>query len=343
MIMKNALERVLNAIQGRLYDRVPVFPSMINAATRIQNRNQKYYSTDGKYLAETLIRNRELFDYDGIYVSSDNWIMHSALGGEVNFPDDDEPMGTEVLCKNFYDYRKLFLPDPLKDGRMPVIIEATKIIMEKLGKDYFILTNIDSGAFQLACILRGITQFMYDLYDYKDEIDEFLQFCAQVTIRYGKLLKEVTDVHAVQFGDSAASLINREMYRKYIFPYECQIITELKKTGLLVFLHICGNSTHILDLMVETGADCLEIDAAVDLKTAFEIVKDRTCIRGNLETTLFLEGTPEEVLKEAKKCIDLGSGKRYILSAGCGIPKFSKVENLKALREAVNIFGSSPI
>jgi len=30
------------------YDRVPVFPFMINAATHIQKRNQSNYSTDGK-------------------------------------------------------------------------------------------------------------------------------------------------------------------------------------------------------------------------------------------------------------------------------------------------------
>ncbi len=338
MAHMNSLQRVYKAIFGNDYDRIPVFPSMINAATWIQNRNQKYYSTDGKYLAETLIKNREIFDYDGIYVSSDNWIMHSALGGKVNFPDDDEPMGTEVLCRHIDDYKKLSVPDPLKNGRMPVIVEATKITMEKLGKDYFILANIDSGAFSLAGILRGTQQFMYDIIDSKDEVHQMLQFCTEVTVTYGTVLHRMTGVPAVQFGDSTASLISRELYEEFVYPYECRIIERLKKAGLLVFLHICGNSTHILDLMVKTGADCLELDGEVDLKTAFDIVNNVTCIRGNIKTSLFLEGTPHEVLNEAKKCISLGYGKKYILSAGCGIPKFTKIENLKVLRKSVELF-----
>jgi uroporphyrinogen decarboxylase len=330
-----SLERVLNAICGKPYDRVPVFPSMINAATCIQRRNQKEYSTNGKYLAETLLKNREMFDYDGIYVSSDNWIMYGALGGIVNFPDDDEPMGTDVLCKDILDYRRLKIPDPLKDGRMPVIIDAAKIAMDQAGENSFILANIDSGPFQLAGILRGLQQFLYDLNDSSQETHKLIQFCQEVTVTYGAAMRECAGVPAVQFGDSMASLLSRENYTEFVFPYECRVIEELKKVGLFVFLHICGNTMHILDLMRETGADCLEIDEAVDLKSAFEVIKNRMCIRGNIRTTLFLEGTKEEVLREAAKCVRMGNGRKYILSAGCGIPKYSKVENLKALREAV--------
>jgi uroporphyrinogen decarboxylase len=331
----NSLKRVMNAVSGNPYDRTPVFPSMINAATHIQKRNQRDYSTNGGYLAETLIKNRQIFDYDGIYVSSDNWIMYSALGGTVDFPDDDEPMGREVLCRDIHDYRRLKVPDPTKDGRMPVIIEAVKITMDQAGQDYFILANIDSGPFQLAGILRGLEQFFFDLNDSSQHIQKMIQFCQQVTITYGVAVREATGVPAVQFGDSTASLLSREQYEEFVFPHECQVIEELQKAGLLVFLHICGNSTHILDLMVQTGADCLEIDEAVDLGRAFEIVNNRTCIRGNIRTTLFLDGTREQVFREAQRCVRLSKGGKYILCAGCGIPKYSKFENLKALREAV--------
>ena len=333
--MMKASTRVANAVRGGPTDRIPVFPSMISAAISLQHRDQGLYSTDGKYLAETLLRNREMFDYDGIYVSSDNWIMYSGLGGTVHFPVDGEPIGTEILCKDLADYRKLRVPDPTSAGRMPLLLEAAGRVMERAGGDYFVLANIDSAPFQLAGILRGLQQLMYDVSDNGPMLHEVLKRCTEVAIRFGIAMREKAGVPAIQFGDSMAGLIRREQYEEFCFPYECQVIHALKETGVMVFLHVCGDSRHILDLMARSGADCLEIDEAVDLATALKVADGSVCIRGNLRTTLFLDGTKEEVLRQARNCVRLGEGKRYILSAGCGIPRLARIESLAALREAV--------
>ena len=308
---------------------------MISAAIALQHRDQGRYSTDGAYLAETLLRNREMFDYDGIYVSSDNWVMYSALGGAVRFPNNGEPIGTEILCRDFADVRRLRVPDPLSAGRIPVLVDAAERVMAGAGGSSFVLANIDSAPFQLAGILRGLQQLMYDVSDNGPALHGLLKFCTEVAIRYGLAMREKAGVPAVQFGDSMAGLIRREQYEEFCFPYECRLISALKETGMMVFLHVCGDSRHILDLMTRTGADCLEIDEAVDLATALKVADGAACIRGNLRTTLFLDGTEEEVLRQARTCVRLGEGKRYILSAGCGIPRQSRIGNLKALRQAV--------
>jgi len=330
-----ATARVAAAVRGAPRDRVPVFPSMIGAAVTLQHGDQARFSTDGEYLARTLLRNREMFNFDGIYVSSDNWVMYSALGGTVIFPENGEPVGTEILCRDLSDLRGLRVPDPRTDGRMPVLLEAAARVMDQAGRDCFVLANIDSGPFQLAGILRGLEQLLFDVSDDAARLRELLELCAEVTIHYGRAMREEAGVPAVQFGDSMAGLISREQYEKLCFPYECRVIRALKDAGLMVFLHICGDSRHILDLMTRTGADCLEIDEAVDLSTALNVAEGAACIRGNLRTTLFLDGTPREVLARARECVRLAEGKRYILSAGCGIPPAARRENLDALRQAV--------
>jgi uroporphyrinogen-III decarboxylase len=101
-------------------------------------------------MANALIAVRELCDYDGIYVSRDNLVLHQALGGEVVFPFDDEPFCRQVLVGSVEEYRKLSIPSPQKALGMKTVLEAAKIVQKRAGEDYYIQANIDSGPFEMA-------------------------------------------------------------------------------------------------------------------------------------------------------------------------------------------------
>ena len=143
--------------------------------------------------------------------------------------------------------------------------------------------------------------------------------------------------HGLAFGDSAAVLINRSMYEEFALPYARQAISALKEqTGLPVFYHVCGNTRHILDLVVETGADCIEIDSMVPMALAKETAAGRCAVEGNVSTIeAFYQGTPEDVTREANAIIDLfGNRGGLILSSACEIPRHTSGENVRALTDA---------
>ena len=54
---------------------------------------------------------------------------------------------------------------------------------------------------------------------------------------------------------------------------------------------------------------------------------------GNVTPTgVFLSGTPEEVITEAKACVEAwGKGGGYVLTLGCDFPKSITLENVLAL------------
>lgn len=325
-----SVERVNNALNFEKTDRVPVIPEIIQHALEVSGAVHRQYSKNGKVMADTIIKAQEKYMYDAVYVSSDNYVLVEAFGGKVLFPYDDAPQLAVVPLAGGYSAG---LPDfDLKNGRLHVILEATKIAREHYKDTIFVKTNIDSAPFSAAACIRGTQNFLMDLYDEDSENDvlNLLDVCTDAIVRYGIAASEA-GAHGIAFGDSVAGLINREMYMKFALPYAQKVISEIrKKTGLPVFYHVCGNANHILDLLVETGADCIEVDSMVDMKKFKDIAWKKCCVEGNISTIDSLyEGTVDDVRREAFVLLDLwGNNGGFILSSACEIPRNSPSENV---------------
>lgn len=331
----NSYQRTLSAIKGEKIDRVPVIPLIIQHSLNVSGIPHSIYSSNPSKMAESQIVTAKFYNYDGIHLTTDNSILAEAWGCRILLPYDEPPQIVERVLGNTKDLTKLLKVDTKKSARIPVILGATKIARNMLKEDYFIKTNIDSGPFSLASAVRGEEKIFMDMYDDEQFVMDLLEICTNTLIEYGKAVAEA-GAHGLTFGDSTSGLIGRELYEKFAFPFVKHAITELKKNGIPVFLHICGDTNHILDLMVETGADCLEIDTQVSFEKAKEIVGDRVCITGNVAPVeTMLQGTSQKVYKESSKCIkDLGPKRKLILSAGCEVPRETPRENIIAMIQA---------
>ena len=71
----------------------------------------------------------------------------------------------------------------------------------------------------------------------------------------------------------------------------------------------------------------------MDLRQAKEVLGGKVCVAGNVSPTgVFLNGKPEEVLAEAKACVQTwGKGGGFILTLGCDFPKTVPLKNILAL------------
>ena len=100
-----------------------------------------------------------------------------------------------------------------------------------------------------------------------------------------------------------------------------------------IILHICGNSTKVLDLYAATGADLVELDHAVDLSIAKEKIGDKVGLVGNVDTVSeLLQGTLGVVRASSQRCIDqAGRGGGFLLGSGCIVPRYTPLENVQAM------------
>lgn len=142
---------------------------------------------------------------------------------------------------------------------------------------------------------------------------------------------------------AGAGFISREMYKKFVLPYEKELIdTVHEEFGLPCYIHTCGAIGDRLDLMLETDTDGLEcLDppplGTVDLKEASRVLGAKAFIKGNLDSVNELCGADsEKVLEIARQRLEIGEKHPggYILSTACSIAPNVPPENVSVLRKA---------
>jgi uroporphyrinogen decarboxylase len=150
-----------------------------------------------------------------------------------------------------------------------------------------------------------------------------------------------TDIIVAADPTASTTMISPRMFEQFSLPYLKELLGAVSKAGAIPSLHICGQTTPILEKMLETGSKILELDSQVSLQEAKRRVGSKVCIQGNLNPTgALLHGSTDDILKEAKECIESAAkGGGYILSTGCEVPYEAKIENLKILVKAATTFG----
>jgi MtaA/CmuA family methyltransferase len=334
-----SLERTQKAIRMQTIDRVPHFPILIAPACELLSVKQGEYSLQADVMADTLIRVRELIGADGIYVSRDNWVYHQALGGELIFPEDDEPYSKQPVLSSVKEFRKLQVPDPPAAAGMKTLLSAARKVVREAGDRYYIQANVDCGPFSLAAVLRGAEAFLLDLMtENEHDLQEFLGFCTEVVVAYGQAMIS-TGVHGIQYGDSTASLVGPEHYQRFALPYQEESIDALAGRGCDLWIHICGKTDHLLQFLRPLDIQGFEVDAKVPMTTARRLLGDRIAIKGNLDTTFLLQQSPEAVYEATLEILRSGPFRTgIVMSPGCGVARMTPLENLRAMGRACSDF-----
>jgi uroporphyrinogen decarboxylase len=98
-------------------------------------------------------------------------------------------------------------------------------------------------------------------------------------------------------------------------------------------LHICGDTTPILDDVVQSGADGIELDYKTDMQRAHDALAGRMCFVGNIDPSGVLAlGGVEDVERETEKLLAVfADTPGFILNAGCAIPPNTPAENIEAM------------
>jgi MtaA/CmuA family methyltransferase len=196
----------------------------------------------------------------------------------------------------------------------------------------------------LAAELRGISEFMIDiaLGEQEDLIHALLDYSRRVATRYACALIECGG-HSTSIGEPMAgpAKLSPRHYRRYPWIHERRMVDELKSRGIILHLHICGDTTKITGDFVATGAQVLEIDHKTDAGLLKAAARGKTCLLGNVDTTLLARGKPAEVEDACRELIEICSpGGGFILGPGCALPPNTPAENIHALVEAARKYGS---
>jgi uroporphyrinogen decarboxylase len=119
------------------------------------------------------------------------------------------------------------------------------------------------------------------------------------------------------------------------------MVKELRDQGIILHLHICGDTDRITDDFIATGAPVLEIDHKTDATRAKAAPLGRTCLLGNIDTNLLVFGTPGEIDIACEALISTcKQGGGFILGPGCALAPTTPADNIHALVESARRYGS---
>jgi uroporphyrinogen-III decarboxylase len=132
-------------------------------------------------------------------------------------------------------------------------------------------------------------------------------------------------------GDAAASLVGPQIYEEFVVPYEKRLIDGIHEMGGRVRLHICGNTSKSLEAIGTLKADLVDLDFMVSVAAARAAMGPDQVFTGNIDPVAVLRnGTPEEITKAIAQCHE-EAGSRYVVAAGCEVPRDTAYENVEAL------------
>ncbi|MBI4556067.1 MAG: uroporphyrinogen decarboxylase family protein [Candidatus Hydrogenedentes bacterium] len=326
-------ERILAMINGESVDSLPLMPiTMMFAADRIGVKYRDY-ATDHRVLAEAQVRTADEFDFDYVSVISDPAREAADCGATIQYFEDQPPaiVETNARLADKMELLHLKIPDPLDGGRMLDRVQGVALLKERIGQDKLVEGWVE-GPCAEGADLRGINHVMGDFYEDPPFIHDLFEFVIEMELRFARAQVEA-GADLIGVGDAAASLVGPDLYREFVWPYEKRLVDGIHQMGALVRLHICGNTRPILDGIGKLHCDIVDLDSLAPLAEARKSMGPNQVLLGNIDPVSVLHnGTAARVRDAIAQC-HRDAGTRYIVSAGCEVPRDTPLENVRALRD----------
>jgi len=156
-----------------------------------------------------------------------------------------------------------------------------------------------------------------------NEITEFLCELAREFERNG--------ADFIWIAEPTGVMVSPKHFREYVKPYLKKIYRSVNIPG---FLHIPGNTNHILDGMIYSGAQGLSLDSMINFRNLAYKLPENMVIRGNINSIALLQ---EDSFKVAEKVNELNQSIRnfpqFIIGSGGGIIKNTSEINIETIKK----------
>ncbi len=315
--------------------RLPCMPQLIGHTAFRAGVSLPDYRTSGTVMAGCQIEAQRIYGGDAVFAAMDLNVEAEAMGAEIDCPPDSY---ANIIRHPYEDARSLLdapWPDLTKDGRLPEILRAIRVLSKELG-DRVVVAGWVLGPVTLASQLLGLEKLLFLLHDAPDQARAVLQRCAGVAIRFGAAQLASGAHLAVVFDPSSTpSVLPPALFRRFNLPALQAIFREFSAAGARGnWLHIAGPVDPILPLYREAGADLANFDYCVDPSTATRALP-HTALDGNVRPLSFVEGTPDSLAGEVHRLREVLEPRGgWIVSSGCEIPPEARPENILAFVEA---------
>ena len=296
----------------------------------------------GKYTYEEMIQSADKlvdvwaaavreFDYDWAWLQLDDCVEFEVLGvgcvGEGNIlrATHDYLPATPATVKS------LRLPDPNRDGRMPIKLEAIRRLKAEF-RDAICVVGSNAAPYSSAGLLYGLEKPMLMMFDDPDLLRETMEFFVELQSMWS-VAQIKAGADAIWLGDCNAfsSLLSPAQYKDFAAEPCRKVIQACHDADGMVFLHNSEISIPHIELECELKPDVISIGPAADMQAVFAAVRGKACIMGNVDPIeVLMRGTPEQVGKDVERLMAMGRNTSFMLDSGEMIPRDVPEANMRA-------------
>lgn len=371
----NSRERVRSAISFKEADRVP-----IDNNGNVSGMHEVAYTNLLKYLGagdeikiyDQVQRLAEVSDEIKDMIGVDTRYIYPNPSSSYQFKINsdgtfDDEFGTTYRRVGYYadvhnaplrsatlqEIKAFKFPDPSDPSRFEGIRD--KAISFNRNSEYSIWAGPVNSLFYLAWCLRGLDQFMTDLYGEPDIavyiMDKIVEWNIIFFDNFYSQIGDLIDVFWIgdDWGTQNGPIISPKYFKKEVFPRFKKMISFIKtKTDAKCCYHSCGATYWCMEDMIEMGVDIIHpIQANAegnDSKSLKKEFGDRIVFHGGTNNQgVFHENIHLMTIDTLKRIRDLAPGGGYIFSSGHNIQANMPPENIMRLFELGREYGQYPI
>jgi len=250
-------------------------------------------------------------------------------GGGWVIPIEEKPG-----IKTEEDIERLLPVTPAGELLRTEKFRAMKKIVSEAKKDLFVITSPGAMSFEYATFVRGKQQALLDIADRPDFVKKILSRATEISIENAFAMVEA-GIDALMLGETFGGVIGPKQFKEFCLPYFKKFVEAIKPTGVLIYLHVCGNSTQLFELMADSGVDCIEpLDplGGVIVSDAKKRVGNRVALMGGVNTVKLAHGSFNDVVEDIRRCLSEGApGGGYLLACGDMLPTETLPEKVHAM------------
>jgi uroporphyrinogen decarboxylase len=279
------------------------------------------------------------YGQDLITIFSDTAVIAEAMGTELYYPEDDVPRVERPAVTDPQDRSRLTRP-AADAKRLGVYLEAIRAANAAVGDEIHVCCCF-AAPFTTAACLRGTDQLARDLYRNRELAHDLLRLSLDVCRDFTDAVIDVGGIPVVVDPVATGSVLGERQFREFALPYLQELHAHIAHRGLPVILHICGQTSRILDAMLEARAGLLSLDD-ISMAEARDRTAGRVALMGNVRPAqTLLQGTPDDVLQEVRDLCAIGRECTggFILGSGCEVPIEAPAENVEAMLAGVREYG----
>ncbi|UCH36088.1 MAG: hypothetical protein JSV65_06960 [Armatimonadota bacterium] len=218
-------------------------------------------------------------------------------------------------------------------------------VAEMFGEEAVAAVNLPTPFVNLMQ-MRGMQQILTDIYDCPDLLQSIVELERELARK--QIEAFLTSPCEVGWQDicwATGASMGPKAFEQWCLPDVVMAADMVRSVpGKYTGLYTLGRIRDLMPMFADAGVHFVETfepnQGDITLAAAKRLYGKRMCLMGNFDSTILSFGTVEDARMEALRCLREGmEGGGYVLITGDEVPADTKMENLRAMVEAVEEHG----